>query len=202
MADINVERKEGSIWPWLIGLIVLLLLGWLLFSMLGDDQDDVTVTEPVTEEVAPAPVTTPETTSPEALPVTQITSDPAAWDGRTVSGEARVAEAAGDDGFWIEESGERMLVVTQDAGDEAAAAPPAQGEMVRLRNAMVHTDAGMLSTDVAQNTRDMAEGEDAFLMVESRNIESVIAGTTTAGAGTGGTAAGTTGGTGTGTLDY
>ncbi|MFW5972973.1 MAG: hypothetical protein ACOCTG_03195 [Bacteroidota bacterium] len=27
MADINIERKSRNIWPWLIGLIALLLIG-------------------------------------------------------------------------------------------------------------------------------------------------------------------------------
>ena len=40
MAEIRVERKEGgSIWPWIIGLLALLLIGWLLYSMFGRDED-------------------------------------------------------------------------------------------------------------------------------------------------------------------
>jgi hypothetical protein len=39
MAEINVERKEGgSLWPWIIGLLALLLVGWLLYSMFGRDR--------------------------------------------------------------------------------------------------------------------------------------------------------------------
>jgi hypothetical protein len=65
MADINVERKQRSIWPWIIGLIVLALLVWLLASMFGDDdREEVVVEEPAAEAVVvdPAPVEAPVTT--------------------------------------------------------------------------------------------------------------------------------------------
>ena len=57
MADINVERKQRSIWPWIVGLLVLALLIWLLASMLNGDDDDRVETEQTTIE-------TPATTSP------------------------------------------------------------------------------------------------------------------------------------------
>ncbi|MEX2581946.1 MAG: hypothetical protein WD766_01655 [Gemmatimonadota bacterium] len=37
MADINVERKGPSVWPWVIGLLVLALLIWALVEMFEDD---------------------------------------------------------------------------------------------------------------------------------------------------------------------
>lgn len=54
MADINVERKQRSIWPWIVGLLVLALLIWLLASMMDRDDDAPVVDETTTE----APVTT------------------------------------------------------------------------------------------------------------------------------------------------
>lgn len=54
MADINVTRKGPSIWPWIIGLLVLALLIWGLAEMLGDDDDNVDAI--TTDEVIPAPV--------------------------------------------------------------------------------------------------------------------------------------------------
>jgi hypothetical protein len=60
MADINVERKGPSIWPWIIGLIVLALLIWALAEMLGDDDDADTAplvtdtTALIAEPTAPA----------------------------------------------------------------------------------------------------------------------------------------------------
>jgi hypothetical protein len=66
VADINVERRGPSIWPWIVGLLVLALLIWALIEMFGDrDQVAVTdrtvATEPVTTEQPLAPVTTTET---------------------------------------------------------------------------------------------------------------------------------------------
>jgi hypothetical protein len=52
MADINVERKQRSIWPWIVGLLVLALLIWLLASMFNGDDDEVVVDETTVE--APA----------------------------------------------------------------------------------------------------------------------------------------------------
>lgn len=39
MAEINVERRPRSFWPWIIGLLVLAALAWLLLSMLNRDDD-------------------------------------------------------------------------------------------------------------------------------------------------------------------
>jgi hypothetical protein len=50
VADINVERKGPSIWPWIVGLIVLALIIWALTQMFRDD----TRTTPVTPVDTPA----------------------------------------------------------------------------------------------------------------------------------------------------
>ena len=53
MADINVERKQRSIMPWILGLLVLALLIWLLASMFNRD-DEATTTGDETTVEAPA----------------------------------------------------------------------------------------------------------------------------------------------------
>lgn len=65
MADINVERKGPSVWPWIIGLIVLALLIWLLTELFSDDADTAAVvTDPVaTEPMATTPPTDPTMTA-------------------------------------------------------------------------------------------------------------------------------------------
>ena len=55
MADIDVERRGTSIWPWIIGLIILALLIWLLFALLGDDGEEVAIEEPVAAPVVAEP---------------------------------------------------------------------------------------------------------------------------------------------------
>lgn len=56
MADIDIEKKRGGIWPWIIGLVVLALLVWLLAELFGGDDDEP---EPVrTAVVAAEPVPT------------------------------------------------------------------------------------------------------------------------------------------------
>lgn len=59
MADIEIERKRGgSVWPWILGLLLLLLLGWLLWEWLDDDREVVEEPAVVTEPVVADPATT------------------------------------------------------------------------------------------------------------------------------------------------
>jgi len=55
MADINVERKQRSIWPWIVGLLVLALLIWLLASMFNRRDEGVVVEETTVETPARTP---------------------------------------------------------------------------------------------------------------------------------------------------
>lgn len=57
MADIKVERKGASVWPWILGLLVAALLIWALMGLFGD-QDEVQLIEPASE-VGPNPETGP-----------------------------------------------------------------------------------------------------------------------------------------------
>lgn len=42
MANIHVEkRRHHSVWPWVVGLLALVLVLWLLFEMMGDDRAEV-----------------------------------------------------------------------------------------------------------------------------------------------------------------
>jgi hypothetical protein len=56
VADVRVERRGPSIWPWIIGLLVLSLLIWLLVETFGND--DAAREQPAAEQPAmaePAP---------------------------------------------------------------------------------------------------------------------------------------------------
>jgi hypothetical protein len=56
MADLDVERKTGPVlWPWILGLLLLAVLAWLIFSMMGrDDRPAAVTTDTVAREQAPA----------------------------------------------------------------------------------------------------------------------------------------------------
>jgi hypothetical protein len=45
VADIDVERHRGSIWPWVIGGLAVLILGVALWSLLNGGNGDVRVRE-------------------------------------------------------------------------------------------------------------------------------------------------------------
>lgn len=63
MADINVERKHGaSVWPWIVGLIVLALLVWAVMQM-GDGNAGDRALYDDTTGVAPAAETLDTTTT-------------------------------------------------------------------------------------------------------------------------------------------
>ncbi|HEX2092786.1 MAG TPA: hypothetical protein VHG28_10305 [Longimicrobiaceae bacterium] len=51
MADINVERRQRSIWPWLLGLVVLALVVWLLTFVFGRGDDATIGSDAGTETV-------------------------------------------------------------------------------------------------------------------------------------------------------
>jgi hypothetical protein len=56
VADIHVERRGPSIWPWIIGLLVLALLIWALVEMFGTDDaglDEAAPEQPAMAEPAP-----------------------------------------------------------------------------------------------------------------------------------------------------
>ena len=66
MADINVERKGASIWPWILGLLVAALLIWALVGLFGDDEE-VETADPAAEVGAAAPA--PAGMTAEGAPV-------------------------------------------------------------------------------------------------------------------------------------
>lgn len=59
MADIDVERKGRSIWPWILGVLLLALLIWAFLELFGDDEAEVAeqdaIVAPVAQPATPAP---------------------------------------------------------------------------------------------------------------------------------------------------
>lgn len=65
MAEIPIQRKEGrNIWPWIIGLLVVLLVLWFAF---GRNRNATPVTTATPDSAA---TTTTTTTAPAATPHT------------------------------------------------------------------------------------------------------------------------------------
>ncbi len=77
MADINVERRGPKIWPWIIGLIILVLLIWAIAQIVGRTSTSTGgAGEAVPEAEAPGPpatapgepATAPGATVPATVP--------------------------------------------------------------------------------------------------------------------------------------
>ena len=133
MAKIPVEKKGGgtSIWPWILGALLLIALIWLLFSLLGDGED--AVDEQTTEMVEGTGVAGGTITSMAGLREAQGRN---AIVGRDVDLEnMRVESVVGDSSFFVTPAnggaGERLLVVLQglgETGDPNTAQVGADGE--------------------------------------------------------------------------
>jgi hypothetical protein len=67
VAEIRVERKQRSVWPWILGLLLLVLLALGLMAMLGNrhDVDNRTSAEVGAMREEPA-------TMPHAYPVADL----------------------------------------------------------------------------------------------------------------------------------
>lgn len=108
MADINVERKRPSIWPWVVGLIVLAFLIWAIAEMV--DRDPV-AGDPVDE---PAAVPAPE-------PAPPFDEEPAELEDLAPLGpedESRLVRVSGAvvgqptaEGFWVLTDRDRVVFV-------------------------------------------------------------------------------------------
>lgn len=60
MAEIKVERKERSVWPWIIGALVLLALIWFFFIRPETDGAEFRAGDTEVEVgFVPAPVAAP-----------------------------------------------------------------------------------------------------------------------------------------------
>lgn len=181
MADINVERKGPSIWPWIIGLLVLALLIWALAELLGDDDDDLVET-PVPAMVEPAPVLP----APVAAAGCPVIAAPMTYMGQMVDcGPVRVTEVISDRGFWIEDAGQRIFVLldegTQQNPDPSVGDVQGQmaekpdvnaGDMVQLTQATVRDAAGMSAVKgpVDAQAQQVIQSQPHFLHVTGRNV--------------------------------
>lgn len=72
MAEIKVERKEQTpIWPWIIGILVLIGLIWFLVEALSDDEPEYQEDQGQVEEVGDATLLIPAE-KPESMHLTDF----------------------------------------------------------------------------------------------------------------------------------
>ncbi|HEX7051985.1 MAG TPA: hypothetical protein VF188_17385, partial [Longimicrobiales bacterium] len=101
MADINVERKGPSIWPWIIGLIVLALLIWAIAEMVDTEEPAVAEVEPV-ERVEQPPAAVPAPTPMTGAPLGTLMPLGPEDVGQAVLLEGTVVGTPTPAGFWVE----------------------------------------------------------------------------------------------------
>lgn len=188
MAEIDVERKYGRAWPWVLGLILLALLILALAERLAPDEPEAAAV--MTEPVATAPVVTPATTpgpiAQGGLCMAQVLSAPTAYIGQNLGTcEMRVVEVVSDRGFWIEENGQRVFVVinegvpgvadTQGHADERPDINA--GQTVNISEAMVLDNVANLARPLDNQTQQVAQQQPWFLAIDEENV-SVLTGAT------------------------
>jgi flagellar basal body-associated protein FliL len=54
MAEINIEKKKKSVWPWLLLLVLVALIAWAIYELTSDKNEVEEVEAPATGVVLPA----------------------------------------------------------------------------------------------------------------------------------------------------
>lgn len=183
MAEIHIERKNGTAWLWLLlaGLAVLAVLAWLLWR--PDAADTAVVTATIVDPVpAPATVATiaplgsTPTANVETPTIATILANPPQWVGREFSGTVTVAEVPTDRGFWIEEGGRRLFAILVDAPAEVPIDINA-GQRIRVRGTL--RDAAYLpqlpGRPIVAATQEVARREPVYLVADEQSITIVDA---------------------------
>lgn len=111
MAEVPVQRTRRPAWPWILGLVVLVLLVWWLVSR---DDADVDVTD------YPTPAEPGAVVAVDPAPLTDVVAvvtvaDPTPLIGRRVRlTGVNVLSVPGDSIFWIGPSESQRLLVVLD----------------------------------------------------------------------------------------
>lgn len=140
MADINVERKGPSVWPWIIGLLVLALLIWAIAEMVDTDETQVAGVEEVEPAAPPAAVPAP-TMQGQAAPVELQTLMPLGTDdaGRMVNARGTVVGQPLSEGYWILTDQDAVVfVLSKDRRDT--------GEAVQVTGRLAPAAANQVQT--------------------------------------------------------
>lgn len=117
MARIDLDKKRVTAWPWIIGLLIVIALGWGVSVLLSPDEtEEPQVAVPVEETTStpaaiPGPADEYSDTDP-ARPVAEIAPLGEEDVGEILSVEGEVV-ATGNTGFWVL-SGKDVLRVDSD----------------------------------------------------------------------------------------
>jgi hypothetical protein len=177
MPELDIQRRETTGMPWwvwlLIAVLAVALIWWIIAATTGDRElAEMTPGVAPTEQVAGAREDAGDLTSAEWLPLAAMRANPDNYFNQSVSGIGTVAEVASDQGFWIEQRGERVFVVK----DEPLVATPAltTGQQVSLQGTVHNPDnmqevAGVMQLDEA--TLKMLQGEPAFIKAAAIEVQ-------------------------------
>ncbi|HEV2146226.1 MAG TPA: hypothetical protein VGR37_02295 [Longimicrobiaceae bacterium] len=188
MADIDVERKSGFPWLWVIlGLLLLALIAWWLIP---DEEEPVAVAPPVAEQgVVPANPPPPEPVVQGPFnTIASVLGNPSGVIGQTFAPAAplRVAEVVSDRGFWVEDQGQRLFVVINEGampnaqpgvadvqGKQAEMPNVNAGDMIRITEGVIHDPTSLqhLQGPIEPETRRVLSGLQVFLITDGRNIQ-------------------------------
>ncbi|GHA73961.1 hypothetical protein [Cognatilysobacter bugurensis] len=181
MAEIKIEKKK-SIWPWILGALLVLLAIWA-FTQMGDREEvEAAAVAPVEAPVAEAPVAVEpvgavepvETTANAAalLPVATVLAGPAGFVGQEISGTARVTDVPTDRGFWIEQDGQRIFAVIAKGPNMEEAINVNAGQEIMINGAAVHDPSTLaqLGGTLDAEAQKLVTGQQAFLLVEPSDI--------------------------------
>lgn len=115
MADINVERKGPSIWPWIVGLLVLALLIWAIAEMVdrGDGEMD-TVAEREETGVVPPAVPAPGAAAGQVRSYEELAPLGPEDRGEVVTISGVVMGQRASDGFWLRAANGDVIYIVSE----------------------------------------------------------------------------------------
>lgn len=145
MAELHIERKDRSIWPWVIGVLLLLALLWFVFGR--GNRNDVVATDTAAPVVALDANAANTGTTPAA--VTEF----ARYTGDTVANGANLAHDYTAEGL-------RRLA---DAIEAVAVGGSATGVDIQQRTAEIRQRADAMQRD-PNSTEHALQAREAFLL--------------------------------------
>ena len=164
MAEIKIQRKRPTVWPWVVGALLVGLVAWGLIAWPSDTDDRYAQIAPATESGTAATAG-----GDDLIPIAAILSQPTQYVNETVSGTTQVAEVISDRGFWIERQGRRMFAVIDEPPRETIDINA--GQTLRLTG-RVYTQETLkqIEGNIEPDTRRVVEQQPAFLYIKARDV--------------------------------